>query len=82
MTSLTENSGSPPSSVGIEGSGFPVASAALDPFLYQDMRWCADCGGEQLFVPVDRFAGGWRGYCLGCEGTKYVMDTRANSEVA
>ena len=77
-----------PDSVGIEdGSAHnPVAAVldipARDPFLYWAPRWCANCGGEQTFVPVDRFQFGWRGYCLGCEETKYVMDTRTNSEVA
>lgn len=54
--------------------------AALDPFPYQDMRWCANCGGPQMFIPVDRFIGGWRGYCLGCEQEKFVMDERTNAE--
>lgn len=47
-----------------------------DPFLYQDQRWCANCGGARMFVPVDRFPHGWRGYCLGCEEVVYVMDSR------
>lgn len=60
--------------------GTTAGVAALDPFPYQDMRWCANCGGPQMFIPVDRFIGGWRGYCLGCEQEKYVMDERTNAE--
>lgn len=58
------------------------SSAALDPFLYQDMRWCPKCGGEQVFIPVDRFEHGWRGYCLGCEEEKWVMDVRTSTDAA
>jgi len=53
-----------------------------DPFLYQERRWCANCGGDQTFVPVDRFPFGWRGYCLGCEDVVYVVDERTTAEVA
>ena len=69
-------------SVGIEDGDLPGEGiAVLDlPFIQQDRYWCANCGGEQTFVLVDRFPCGWRGYCLGCEETKYVMDTRMNSE--
>lgn len=62
--------------------GIAVLDPRFDPWLYQDRRWCANCGGEQTFIPVDRFAFGWRGYCHGCEEVVYVMETRANSEVA
>lgn len=72
-------------SVGVEGGparGSAALDFSLDSLRYQDMRWCVNCGGQILFVPVDRFPGGWRGYCLGCEEVGYVMDTRANSEAA
>ena len=62
---------------------FAVLDLPADrPFIHQDRYWCVDCGGEQTFILVDRFACGWRGYCLGCEEAKFVMDTRTNSEVA
>jgi hypothetical protein len=54
-------------------------AAVLDLSVYYDMRWCASCGGRRLFVPVDRFPFGWRGYCLGCEEVKYVMDERTSA---
>lgn len=80
MTSLT-NPVAPSNLVSIrEGDCIP-AIALLDlPFIHQDRYWCANCGGAQTFILVDRFPCGWRGYCLGCEETKYVMDTRENSE--
>lgn len=77
-----------PQPAGVEGgvSG-EKQSAALDlplpdPFLYQERRWCANCGGDQTFVPVDRFPFGWRGYCLGCEDVVYVMDERTSEACA
>jgi hypothetical protein len=78
-----------PQSAGVEGGdGGVLKPAALDllgfdlpnPFRYQQRRWCANCGGEQTFVPVDRFPFGWRGYCLGCEDVVFVMDARTTSE--
>jgi len=73
-----------PQTAGVEGGVCGASgggSAALDldlpdPFRYQERRWCANCGGEQTFVPVDRFPFGWRGYCMGCEDVVYAMDTR------
>ena len=64
------------------GRGGELSSPAVPavPFIHQDRYWCANCGGAQTFILVDRFPCGWRGYCLGCEETKYVMDTRENSE--
>lgn len=64
----------------IEGETGTQPLAVPDPFVYQRMRWCASCGGEQTFVPVDRFPHGWRGYCLGCEEVVYVVDERTTSE--
>lgn len=63
---------------GGEGGNAPAVLAV--PFIHQDRYWCANCGGQRTFILVDRFPCGWRGYCLGCEETKYVMDTRENSE--
>ena len=89
MTSpAAHNARAPESPAGIEGSGSSALPAPLDlpfldvPFVDQERLWCANCGGPQTFIVVDRFIGGRRGYCLGCEETKYVMDTRTNSEVA
>lgn len=84
MTLLTGRFPAKEQTVGIEGGVCGAHfSAALDlPFIQQGRYWCANCGGPQTFILVDRFAHGWRGYCLGCEETKYVMDERMNSEVA
>jgi hypothetical protein len=65
-----------------ENGGTLGEVAVLDSSIHQDMRWCANCGGSSLFVPVDRFPFGWRGYCLGCEEVVYVMDERTSVEVA
>lgn len=74
-------------SVGGCGDGGPLDSggrtvAVLDSQLYQDMRWCKNRAGPQLFIPVDRFPFGWRGYCLGCEEVVYVLDERTSEEAA
>lgn len=63
-----------------EGEGVRVA--ALEPFLYQRMEWCVNCGGAQLFIEVFEFPAGRLGYCLGCESEKFIPWTRTNSEVA
>lgn len=46
------------------------------PALYQDMHPCADCGGEQIWIPVYEFEGGRVGYCLGCGAEKVQWFTR------
>lgn len=56
--------------------------ALLEYGVLDDMRWCADCGGMQRFIPLERWPGGWRGLCWGCEREKYVLFTRAGSEAA
>lgn len=56
--------------------------AALDPLLYRDMRWCPNCGGEQIFVPVYEFDGGRVGVCLGCGDERIAGFTRVTGEVA
>lgn len=61
---------------GVEGSVFPRVSASLDPFLYQQMRWCVNCGGEQVFVEVFETEFGRVGVCLGCGEEKLVRFTR------
>jgi len=47
---------------------------------YQDMRWCANCAGEQIFLPVYECDFGRVGLCLGCGEEKIAPFTRANSE--
>lgn len=52
------------------------AVAALDPFLYQQMRWCEDCAGEQLFIPMFETDFGRVGLCMGCDREKVQLFTR------
>jgi hypothetical protein len=67
--------------VGAEG-GEASDFAAPDFSVYQDMRWCANCAGEQVFVPVYEFASGRVGFCLGCGEERVLPFTRTNSEAA
>jgi hypothetical protein len=53
--------------------------APLDAWLYQDMRWCAHCGGEQVFLPVFEFEGGRVGLCLGCGDERVIWFTRTTA---
>ena len=79
MTLLTDASPIPfPNSVSVEGGDLFLGVAPLFP--PEEPRWCSNCGGMQTFVPVDRFIGGWRGWCRGCEEVKYVMVSRSESE--
>lgn len=58
-----------------EGSGIAV----LDSDKYRDMRWCANCAGEQVFVEVYEFEGGRVGVCLGCGEERVVLFTRVSA---
>ncbi len=49
---------------------------------YQDMRWCPNCGGQQIFLPVYECEAGRVGLCMGCGEERLVAFTRANSEAA
>lgn len=57
-----------------------ISLPALD--RYQDMRWCANCGGPRIFLPVYECENGRMGICLGCEEEDFQPFTRANSECA
>jgi hypothetical protein len=59
-----------------------AAPVALDPEIYRDMRWCANCGGQQVFVEMFETEWGRVGVCLGCDEEKVVLFTRTNSEAA
>lgn len=74
-------------SVGGCGDGEPLDSggrtvAVLDSQLYQDMRWCPNCGGAQIFVVVYEFEGGRVGVCLGCGDERIAAFTRTTQEAA
>lgn len=58
------------------------AVAALDPFLYQEMRWCEECAGEQLFVPMFETDFGRVGLCMGCDREKVQLFSRTTTEAA
>lgn len=62
--------------VSVEGGCLPCSPAALDPFLYQQMRWCVNCGGEQVFVEVFETDFGRVGCCLGCGEERVVQFSR------
>lgn len=55
---------------------------ALDPSLHQQMTWCANCGGQQIFLAVYEFDGGRVGCCLGCGEERVVPFSRVTTEVA
>jgi hypothetical protein len=78
MSLLTESSTIPTSGGAASGRGI----AALDLDLHRDMRWCANCGGEQVFLEVYEFEEGRVGVCLGCGEERIVRFTRTNSEAA
>lgn len=54
-----------------------------DQLRLQDMRWCANCGGGQIFVPVYECEAGRVGFCLGCGDEHIERFTRVtNTEAA
>jgi hypothetical protein len=65
--------------LGDGGADTPQSVAVLG-LIHQEPRWCANCGGEQTFVPVYEFEGGRAGYCLGCGEEKIVGFTRSHSQ--
>jgi hypothetical protein len=48
----------------------------LDQDVYRDMRWCANCGGQQIFVEMYEFEAGRVGVCLGCGDERVVRFSR------
>jgi hypothetical protein len=54
----------------------PAVLEALDSEIYRDMRWCANCGGERIFVEVYEFEAGRVGVCLGCGDERVVRFSR------
>ncbi|MGH9505271.1 MAG: hypothetical protein ACRD20_20650 [Terriglobales bacterium] len=68
--------------LGLGRDGGDVRVAALEPFLYQESRWCANCAGATLFIFVFVCEAGRVGYCVGCEEEKFVAWTRTNGEAA
>ena len=58
----------------------PEPSFALD---HQEMRWCVNCGGVQIFIPCFVIEGRGRvGVCWGCDKEVFVPFTRVTAEAA
>lgn len=74
MNSPTEPTPNPTTTVGAEGD--PLGRIALDPLVYQEMRWCPDCAGERVFVPILEIDAGRVGICLGCDSRKFIPFSR------
>jgi hypothetical protein len=49
---------------------------------YREMRWCANCGGEQIFLPLYECEAGRVGVCLGCEEQRLIPFTRVTTSEA
>ena len=64
------------------GVSGPRDVAALDPFLYQEMRWCQQREEPQIFVEMFECEAGRVGVCLGCGEERVERWTRTNSEAA
>lgn len=58
------------------------SAVALDPFVYRDSYWCADCAGPQTFVPLYETDFGRVGFCLGCGQERVQQFTRTIGDVA
>ena len=55
----------------------PATSAIpLEPWRYQDMRWCANCEGMQAVISVFEIEAGRLGLCMGCGEEKFMPFTR------
>jgi hypothetical protein len=78
----TEPPSALPHSVRAESGDSCGIIAALDPFLYQEMRWCAQRDEPQIFVEVFECEAGRLGVCLGCGEERIEQWTRTNSEAA
>jgi hypothetical protein len=62
--------------------GSEDGTAVLDSDKYRDMRWCANCAGEQVFVEVFEFESGRVGVCLGCGQERVIPFSRVNGKTA
>jgi hypothetical protein len=74
-----------PRPVGVSDEGGDLLGGGESPSSisrYRDMRWCANCGGQQVFVPVYEIEQGRVGFCFGCGEERIEAFTRMNSEVA
>lgn len=63
-------------------SAFIQSARTLEPWKYQDMAWCPDCGGQQIMVAVYEIESGRIALCLGCGQEKFQAFSRATSEAA
>ena len=60
--------------------GMPLS--VLDSAVYQESRWCPNCAGDVIFVPVYECEAGRVGVCLGCGEEKLVPFSRTTGEAA
>lgn len=60
----------------------PPDAVPIDPNVYQDTIWCANCGGPRVLIEVFRFDGGKLIACQGCGDERVVRFERTNSEAA
>jgi nitrate reductase beta subunit len=77
MSLLTEV---PPCSVSVGDGCAPTSVVVLDSEKCRDMRWCVNCGGEQVFVEVYEFESGRVGFCSGCGDERVVLFSRVSSQ--
>ena len=89
MNLLTENPDTPLSRSLVGGGGGAehsdlavLETPVLDPWLYQENRYCERCGGWETVIFAWEFAGGRLGCCLGCGRPVPEPFTRVNSEAA
>lgn len=77
-------------SAGMEGQGGDAANLValgphgviLDPEIYRDERWCANCAGPRVFLEIYETDFGRLVCCQGCGDERVVAFSRVTSEVA
>ncbi len=60
----------------------PQLARLPEPFVYQETRWCANCGGPQLVISIYEIEDGRLALCVGCERGVFLPFTRSTSEAA
>jgi hypothetical protein len=56
--------------------GRDARATLLDPFVYRDTRWCANCGGPQMFIQCFECEAGRVGFCFGCNEERILPWSR------
>lgn len=81
MTLLPDPRRVEPTNAG-SSEGSECGLASLDPFVYQEMRWCVNCAGQQIFAPMFETDFGRVGLCMGCGEEKIVPFSRSTERAA